>query len=301
MTGKKHSILKAAIIITLIIALNLVGISYGFWQDSLVGEITANTGYIELSFGEEIDVTEELGSEESKLFSGLRAKLEDGDKTIRVDGKIKKGKNGEFKIEYSVFNYGSLPVIFDGIQVDYPQIDGLTIIKEPDGMDIGPKDSSDNSVNDSIIIQIDSSAADNSQRDGIESDNPDEDTPDAYIFKIVLPYSINSWADELTIIGDIEVIQPSASAAMPIHTPTITSAFVQDEIISGGLPDSPSDEELYDIGGSVVENEGEEEVGNEESGEDKGEEEGLIEETEKDGDESSREGSEQQPDIEEND
>ncbi|MDD3705443.1 MAG: hypothetical protein PHC45_05210 [Clostridiaceae bacterium] len=256
MTRKKHSLLKAAIIITLIFALNLLGISYGYWQDSLVGEIKANTGYIELSFGEEIDLEEE----ESEVFSGLRAELKD-DKTIRVSGSIKNGECGEFEIGYSVFNNGSLPVIFDEIQVEDPEIDGYSIIKGSDGMDIGPRDS----LTDSIRIQVDTSSIQASQGNGIE-------TSDSYEFEIVLHYYFSSWEDELTIIGDIKV--------MSIPMPAAAFTSVQRGIATDNLPEGQNVQESYDDGGTTEEldePEGEGDGADEEESDDREQEDDLSE------------------------
>ena len=247
MTSKKNSLLKPAMIITLIAALNLLGISYGYWQDSLIGLLKAQTGYIDLRFEDGVKIEDE--SEEEGVFSEPSAKLEDDNKTIKVTGNIEKGKDGTLVIEYSVFNHGSLPVIFDKIQVKNLQKEGVTVT-EPNQLGIDPGIG----LSDSITIEIDAPKADETQGDDIESNIIEEDTSDAYEFGIVIPYSIESWKDELYIDVNIGVTHSdSAITAMLAPMPAMTFMPVEGEIAAGGLPEGPSDEELYGEGGTTEE------------------------------------------------
>lgn len=243
MTRKKNSLLKPAMIITLIVALNLLGISYGQWQDSLMSILQAHTGYIELSFGDDPIITPDEFS--AKLVKG------EGSKAIEVDGIIERDGEGsdvrEVVLTYTIENNGSLPVTFNGIQIEDSGSNRFAIIEGPNGSDIGPKDSANNSVTESITIQIDVSAADDTQRNDTESYSLGQDTPDVYEFKIELLYKIGSWTDKLTINGSVEVVQPLSLTAMPIP---MISPTVQGGIDTGGLPESPSDEELYGEGGT---------------------------------------------------
>jgi hypothetical protein len=284
--------LKITMLITLIMILNIFGVSYGYWQDRFTSKITAQTGYIELSFEKE---QEPKVTKKSEAFSGLRAELEDDDKTITVTGEIKDGEDGEFELGYSVFNHGSLPVEFDGIQIENLQMEGVTA-GEPEGLDIKPG----YSVSDSIVISIDTSEIDYSSADDFESEDVEGST-DIYKFEIVLTYKIGSWTEDLIISGEIEVVPSFAVTTLIVPMPAMPSVPVQGEIVTDGLldgtepdpiPEGPSDQELYGEGGTTAETdepetiegdsepepagEGEEEVTNEESEEDGGD--GAIQE-----------------------
>lgn len=260
MTVKKHSVSQAVIIATLIITLNLVGISYGLWQDNVTGEITAHTGYIELSFSEEPEI-------ESDGFKSMSARRADGEgnKVIEIDGTIERDSEGIAKgkliLDYIVENSGSLPVGFHGIQIEDSGM-GELIIEGPDGWDIGPGDSSA----ESITIQIDASVAEDTQGDDTE------ETSDTCEFEVVLNYKIGSWTDKLAINGSIKVSQSSGFSAMPSPALSMISPPAQEETDTGVLPDGaepdtipegPSDEELYGTGETTEEPE-EPEAGDEE-------------------------------------
>ncbi|MEA4845702.1 MAG: hypothetical protein VB106_00550 [Clostridiaceae bacterium] len=300
MTGKKHSMLKAAMLITFIMALNFVGISYGQWQNSLVSIIKAHTGYIELSFEEDPKVEEPEG------FSEIDANRKN-DKTIEVTGKIESNTTGEFRLNYSIENDGSLSVEFDDDEFDeilnnIPMANGFSIIGGPNRDSIGYKGSSLNIINGSIAISIDASEIYDPQEEPLEGESLESDSTDEdiYEFEIVLPYKISSWTDALTIRGEIEIVQAKGLIKMLAPVPAMTSAPVLDAV-EGEVPDSlapdpipegPSDQELYGEGGTTDEtdepettegdsepesaDEGEEEVTNKESEEDGGD--GAIQE-----------------------
>ena len=242
-------------IIVLIMTMNLVGISYGYWQDNPASIITSYTGYIELSFKDELKISSDEFDATSARLVGSK-----GSKVIEIDGTIERdiegSAKGELLLEYIVENNGSLPVKLDEIQIEDSQMEWVTV-EGPYIRDIGSKDS----LTDSVTIEVDVPAAADSQGDDIESDGL-EDTSDEYEFEIVFIYKISSWTDKLTIKGAIEVAPSNDMISLPVLVPAVTLIPVQGEIVTDGLldgtepepiPEGPSDEELYGEGGTTVE------------------------------------------------
>jgi hypothetical protein len=247
--------LRITMIIVLIMTMNLVGISYGYWQDNPASIITSYTGYIELSFKDELKISSDEFDATSARLVGSK-----GSKVIEIDGTIERdiegSAKGELLLEYIVENNGSLPVKLDEIQIEDSQMEWVTV-EGPYIRDIGSKDS----LTDSVTIKVDVPAAADSQGDDIESDGL-EDTSDEYEFEIVFIYKISSWTDKLTIKGTIEVAPSNDMISLPVLVPAVTLIPVQGEIVTDGLldgtepepiPEGPSDEELYGEGGTTVE------------------------------------------------
>ena len=185
MARKKHSMVKATMFITLTIILNFVGISYGYWQDGLTGKIRVSTGYIQPGFEADprIKMSSGFNSVEIELNNDYESKI------IEITGAIENGAKGEFQLDYTVINNGSLPIKFDDEAFEdlNQQVEGLTILEKPSERILYPNDN----TSDSITIQIDSP----------EVDIPEANTPEAdasqvvgeYDFEIMLPYRL--WVD----------------------------------------------------------------------------------------------------------
>lgn len=111
MARKKHSMVKVTMFITLIVAMNIIGISYGHWQEGLTSEVQVSTGYIEPYFSDKVEV------KKSRDFNKLKASLKMDKRKegnyVKLTGEIESRKKGKFTLDYTVCNNGSLPIKFD--------------------------------------------------------------------------------------------------------------------------------------------------------------------------------------------
>lgn len=111
MARKKHSIMNTTIFIVLIITMNLLGISYGYWQDGLASTMQFSTGYIEPVFLDEVKVKRSEDMNKSKVSLKMNKRTENN--FIKLTGEIDRGKRGKLTLYYTVINNGSLPIKFD--------------------------------------------------------------------------------------------------------------------------------------------------------------------------------------------
>lgn len=266
MTRKKNSLLRPVMIIALIIALNLLGISYGYWQDNLMSMLQAHTGYVELSLKEEPIVD----SDKLIIYSANLESDEEG-KKVEVTGAIESTETeGVLCLSYTVKNNGSLPVEFDKdeFQDNIDRIEGFTLLSGPEG-----RIESGKSSNETIIISVDATKLDYTETvdPGISDLELDGTEKVAHTvlgyreFNIPLPYYFNSWSDELNITGRIDIIQSNSSfTTMLAPMPAMTFIPVEGGTVTDGLTEGPSDEELYGEGGTTLETDEPESPGDQE-------------------------------------
>lgn len=112
MERKKHSVMKTVIFMTLITALNLLGISYGQWQDGISNEIQISTGFIHPDFSGKVEVKKSGDFNELKASS--KTDKNTGSKYVKLTGEIDSDKEGRLTLNYTVINKGTLPIKLDG-------------------------------------------------------------------------------------------------------------------------------------------------------------------------------------------
>lgn len=105
MARKRRSMIKPTLFITLIATMNLIGISYGHWQDSLTSEMRISTGNIRPYFYDKVEV--------EKVGDIIITDEETGDDYVWLAGEIESGKTGMLEFNYTVMNDGSVPIKFD--------------------------------------------------------------------------------------------------------------------------------------------------------------------------------------------
>lgn len=147
---RKHSMVKVTMFITIIITLNLMGISYGYWRDGLTSETTAYTGTTKTDFYGKVKVKDSGGFNESK--ASLKPDKNSQGMYVKLTGDIEKGRRGKLKLDYKVINNGSIPIEFDAEAFAElnNQLDGIKIHKGPSKKIINPNDH----PSDSMILQV---------------------------------------------------------------------------------------------------------------------------------------------------
>ncbi len=167
MAKRKHSMAKATIFITIIVTMNIVGISYGYWQEGLKSEIQIRTGNIATDFYQKVKLKKSGDLRKSRAV--LKIDKETDRKLVKVSGEIESGRRGRLTLDYRVINTGSIPIEFDedGFQEQNQQLlinesDGLKILNYkssegilyPDDQNLSSKDSKG-----SLTLQIDAPEA----------------------------------------------------------------------------------------------------------------------------------------------
>ena len=104
-TKKKISLKLPVLIITFVIMLNFIGISYAYWNDTLQIATVLSTGNIDPLFCDDFSIKEKTG---------------DGEVTVSFEDKYNMTVRGtvytDYKsfLHYCVVNNGNIPVKFDG-------------------------------------------------------------------------------------------------------------------------------------------------------------------------------------------
>lgn len=120
---------KQLIIISSIIALNAMGVSYAYWTDRLQIITTLTTGNIHPEFIKDspnikyIEKETNSGEQCSVTLNKLKATISKDRRTMNITGTIEEGYNAI--ITYGIFNDGTIPVKYQDI--DQINISGTNI------------------------------------------------------------------------------------------------------------------------------------------------------------------------------
>ncbi|HOJ10147.1 MAG TPA: hypothetical protein PK733_06095 [Clostridiales bacterium] len=121
---KKH-VSNSLVIVSAIITLNFLGISYAIWNESLSMNVSVSTGYIDPYFSSCIIVDKIPGT-----GNGLTAIISEDGHSIEIMGTVNRGYEGE--LHYHVSDSGSVPTNYCG---DY-----LMVIKPEAAIEAKPEE-----------------------------------------------------------------------------------------------------------------------------------------------------------------
>lgn len=200
MTKKRKKAIsgKHLLIISSIIVLNSMGVSYGYLNEQLQFDTTLKTGNIDPVFcneNYEIKVVRDghrNGSDnESSTLSDLSVSFEDRKHTMVIKGDLEEGYKAF--IGYCVYNNGTIPIKYDQSQSKKAQLeelkmqDGLKVqvtqqseVLEPEGKLVSIKGNG----NPKLQIQV----PHKSQVRSTETDQETEQEPDDRSFELQLPF-----------------------------------------------------------------------------------------------------------------
>lgn len=213
---------KYILVIGIIILMNLMGVSYAYWTDSLQIDTKITTGAMNVEFieNETFKVVPEGNNDtEGWLSSEIRDK--DGKKNnhLHISGILKIKEKGF--IQFGIFNNSSVPVKYIGSNKefkDYKFENGLKIRVNLQHRNIDvkgnikPKNTNNLNGNDgNPKIQINTKDL--------------EPREEPYEFSITLPFKIanggdNGWKEELTITGSITIAfeeEPSTETEIEVE------------------------------------------------------------------------------------
>lgn len=187
---KRKQVGKKLIIISSIVLLNMMGVSYAYWTDQLQIVTTLSTGGINPVFSEgNIKIVRADGDEnDSKsTLSNLNLELKDDNHTIVIKGDIEEGYKAI--IDYGINNNGTIPIKYNqnpnnSVQQEELIVqDGLKILLNQQPGIIEPKEkllSERGNSNPKIQIQVPS------QKKDISSQNTQEQNSQS--FELRLPF-----------------------------------------------------------------------------------------------------------------
>ena len=127
---KKQTVGKIIIISSSIIMLNLLGVSYAYWNDDLNMTVSVSTGYIKPYFiGDEIKIVGDYKGEiDVNAKDKEKLKIVDDESLGEITASLKKGNTLEIKgwiypnfnknIFVKVGNRGTVPIVFKDIEED---------------------------------------------------------------------------------------------------------------------------------------------------------------------------------------
>lgn len=137
---------KLIILITSIIMMNFVGVSYAYWTDGLGinAHMTTSMGEIHPKFCTRHVINKESG------IGALHVSFDEKKHTMTIQGEVEPGY--EAALHYCIVNDGSVPVKYDNQNDDtYKNASMSMVVVQPNGV-IKPKD---NSYNENGNPQID--------------------------------------------------------------------------------------------------------------------------------------------------